>query len=55
MLPKQTHPAPGNQVWILNNMARTHRETNFKVSPRIIDHGQSSPGPPEEITDGSSS
>ena len=38
LLPNQTLPAPGNTGWILLKMARTHRETYFKVSPRIRDH-----------------
>ena len=40
LLPNKTHPAPGNQGWILHNMARTHRETHLKLSLRIRDHGQ---------------
>ena len=35
-------------------MARTHRETHFKLSPRIIDHGQRAPGPAKSTTSGSS-
>ena len=41
------HPDTGNQGWILLNMARTHREDNFKVSPIIRDHSKRAPGPSE--------
>ena len=54
MLPNQTHPVPGNQVWILRNMARTHRETHFKVFTRIRYHDQRAPGPEEAMTSSSS-
>ena len=37
------HPDPGNQVWILRNMARNRSKTNFKVSPRVRNSGQISP------------
>ena len=54
LLPNQTDPAPGNKGWILCNMARTHRETNFKVSTIIRDHVQRAPGTVEATTIGSS-
>ena len=50
LLPNQTHPAPVNQGWILLNMARTHIEANFKLSPRIRYHRKREPGPAEKIT-----
>ena len=50
LLTKKNHPAPGNKVWILHNMARTHSETHYKVSPRIRDHGQRSHVPEEATT-----
>ena len=53
-MPNQTHPAPYNQIWILLNMARTHREANFKVSPRIRDHRKRATVPAETTTSGSS-
>ena len=34
-------------------MDRTHRETYFKLSTRIIDHGQREPVPEEVTTSGS--
>ena len=55
LLTNQTHPDQGNQGWILLNMARTHREDNFRVSPIIIDQGKRAPGPAETTTSGSSS
>ena len=54
MLLKQTHPAPGNQGWIILNVARTHREDNFKESHIIRDHSKRAPGPAETTTSGSS-
>ena len=54
LLPNKTHPAPGNHGWILRNMARTHREVNFKVSTRIRYHIKRAPGPAETTTSGSS-
>ena len=44
-MPNQMHPDPGNQVWILLNVGKTHSEDNLKVSPRIIDHSKRAPGP----------
>ena len=55
LLPNQTHPVPGNQGCILPNMARTHIEANFELSPGIIDHRKRAPGPAETTTSGSSS
>ena len=55
LISNQTDPAPGNQGWILLNMARTHREANFKVSPRIRDHRKRAPVSAETTTSGSSS
>ena len=52
LLNKQTLPDLGNQGWILLNMARTHREANFKVYPRIRDHSKRGPGPEETTTSG---
>ena len=54
LLPNQTHPAPGNQGWILINMSKTHREFNFKVSPRIRVHSKRASGPAETTTSVSS-
>ena len=51
-MPNQPHPAPGSQGWILLNMASTHRDDNFKVSPRIRDHSKREPGPAETMTRG---
>ena len=51
MMPNQTHPAPGNQGFILLDMASNQRETNFRVSPIIIDHKKSSPVPLETDVD----
>ena len=31
--PKKMHPAPSNKGYILCNMAKTHRETHFRVFP----------------------
>ena len=42
-LRNKTHPAPGNQLWVLYNMATTQRKTYFKVSPKVINHGQREP------------
>ena len=49
----QTHPDTGNQGWILINVSRTHREANFKVSPRIRDHSKRATGPAETTTSSS--
>ena len=48
MMPNQTHPAPGNHGLILLNMARTHSEAYFKVSPRIRDYNKRAPGSAEK-------
>ena len=48
------HPTPGNQGWSIHNMARTHSKNNFKISPRIRDHGQRAPWSAEAMTSGSS-
>ena len=45
-----THPDPGNQVWILLNMDRTHRENNFKLSLRIRNHRKTEPVSEETTT-----
>ena len=50
LLPNQTHPDPGNQGWILLNMARTHIEVNLRVYPRIRYHRKRAPGPEEKTT-----
>ena len=55
LLPNQMNPVPGNQVWIILNMTRTHIETHCKVSPRIRYHWKSSLGPTEANASGSSS
>ena len=55
LLPNQTDPAPGNQGLIIINIARTHRETNFKVYTRIIYHSKRSTGTAETTTSGRSS
>ena len=51
----KTHPAWGNKGLILCNIARTHRETHFKIYPRIRDHGQRKPWTSDVTTSGSSS
>ena len=43
------HPDTGNQGWILLNMARTHREGNLILSPRIRDHSKMAHIPAEKL------
>ena len=54
LLPNKKHPAPGNQVWSLHNMARIHSETHFKLSPRIRYHVQRAHGTAKATTSFSS-
>ena len=44
------HPDPGNKWWVLLNMARSHRKTNYKVSTRVKNYCQRSPRPTETTT-----
>ena len=50
LLLNNTHPDPGNKWWVLLNMARSHRKTNYKVSTRVKNYCQRSPRPTETTT-----
>ena len=50
LLINKTHPAPGNRLCILSNMARSHIITNYKLSPRFRNNSQNAPWPTEDIT-----
>ena len=50
LMPNKTHPAPGNQWWFLLNIAKSHSKTNYKLSFRVINCCQNSPGPTKTTT-----
>ena len=44
-MPKKIHPDPGNQLWVILNMAKSYRKTNHKVSPIFRNKFRMSPLP----------